>query len=146
MRLKRLQNYFKQSKIHELSFSQIRTSGTPFLSGRILSEREREILSKKIGEVVLHGEYTEGALYLVVERKIPKDGVWRVGLGKEIIQSTSYEFNDTLVGVLNRLGEVISIGVIIEIDFFDKKILLKAPIDSSNDVKELQFSDFRVKL
>jgi polynucleotide 5'-hydroxyl-kinase GRC3/NOL9 len=129
--------YFDGAHSIELLFEKIRTTGTPFLSGRSLGQGELRRLSKTLNEIILYGERVdEGVFVVVADKTRPKDG---------FIQATKEDFISLLIGLVDRRGKTLSLGVIQDIDFLGGRILVRTPLESKDHVSLIQFGSIKLE-
>lgn len=131
--------YLEGAGLIEISFEDIRTLWTPFLCGKGLTPSQLMRLSKTLGEIVLYGERTDEGIFVVTVDKV------RGIEGRDIVQFRKDDFRGLVVGLGDKEGEILSIGVIKEVDFLKRRIFIKAPLNSSKDVRLIQFGKARLE-
>lgn len=139
-------NYFADKSRHEVDLNSIFLVDFPFFSGESLTEKEKEVISKKIDEVVLWAESLKEELLLVTIDQIPemKEKNLKDQMGKEHIYFYKMsDFKDVLAGLYDSNGEFFSLAVVKEIDFFNKRAILDIA-HPEKDICGIRFSRYRI--
>lgn len=146
---KKIQSFFQQSHLHKLSWENFSTDRSLFRAGNELSNRERENLSRLLEDIVIYAERIGNEMLLVtpdtIDEKVFVNLKRLVGVNN-IINSTPEKFSQSLVALADENHEVLSLGIIKEIDFVRRVVYLISPWKKTNQIKLIQFSHFKVEI
>lgn len=139
--------YFSEFSIQEFCFSQLRGQRDVFLNGKRANEKELGIISKIIDQPVLYAEWFYRGLFLVTQSKLD----WQI-MGTlcnqlrvdEIINKIPEDFHNILVSLINSNGDPICLALITNIDFNNGVIKIKCMNGIADQVRAIQFSDFKL--
>lgn len=149
LRDKRIQSFFLPSRIQELPWENFSTSRFLFRAGKELSNRERETLSRLLEDIVIYAERLGNEMLVVTPDLLDERALLNLkrstGIGN-IVNCLPEHFSQLLVGLADEHHEVLSLGVIKEIDFVRRVVRLLTPWEKPNLVKHIQFSRFKVDL
>jgi polynucleotide 5'-hydroxyl-kinase GRC3/NOL9 len=137
IRAQRFAKYFKDAVELNISFTQIATTKTPFLSGQKLKPNELRYYERMLDEIVIYGEQISTGKYLVLGDKVDniKDTT--------IIQATPEDFHQLIVGLIDAHDNLLGLGIIQDISFNKEKIRIKTPVRSEKDIVVLEFGQYR---
>ena len=156
------QKYFAHAKDIKCSLSEIGIFGTPLFSGQPLSRQHLQELSKEIWYEAdeLHNKKSE-----IRNPKSEIQIIWGENLGKELLLITSHkleyehfinlkqccpdityvrnytidEFENILVGILNKNGNFCALGILRTVDFANSQAVIHTPA-AKQDIAGLKFS------
>jgi polynucleotide 5'-hydroxyl-kinase GRC3/NOL9 len=156
------QKYFAYAKDIECFLSEIGIFGTPLFSGQPLSRQHLQELSNTLQ--LKNTETTDKETEFQVS-SFKFQIFWGEYLGKELLLVTSYklgyehfinlkqccpdityvrnytidEFENTLVGILNKNGNFCALGILRTVDFANSQAVIHTPADQQ-DIAGLKFS------
>lgn len=145
-REEKFREYFSSSIVQKIPFDGIKTLNTPLLCAKVLPQSFLDELSKNVEEVILHGERTKSSLYFVMEEEPSTSSIFRLrSVSKNLHYHTKEYFLKTVVGLLDRRGELLSIGVVEDIDFFEKILYIRTKKDVlSSEVAIINFGNVKL--
>ncbi|HID55430.1 TPA: hypothetical protein EYP37_02785 [Candidatus Poribacteria bacterium] len=137
--------YFSKCLPIDFDFTSLRSQRSLFLNGRPLPDRELRRLSHLIGDIVLYAESSGGHLFAVVPDRVGREKIEDIcrtmNLRRLEIRQPEW-FEGLLVGLLDRDGRVISLGIIERVNFTSRKLTIRCQ-DGSERAVIVQFSRFR---
>lgn len=149
LRDKKIQSYFLPSRLQELPWENFSTSRSLFRAGKELSNRERENLSRMLEDIVIYAERLGNEMLVVTPDLLNERALLNLkrSMGIENIVNCSPEhFSQLLVALADKHHEVLSLGVIKEIDFVHRVLRLLTPWEKPDLAKHIQFSRFKVDI
>jgi polynucleotide 5'-hydroxyl-kinase GRC3/NOL9 len=145
-RKKAIMNYFINKRRKEIDLNSIFLVDFPFFTGTPLKDNEKEAISKKIHEVIIWAESIDNDLHIVTIDPIGESGerLLREKTGKENLYFHNLgHFENILVGLYNREGEFFSLGVVKDLDFKGRRVILDVAHDSE-EVCGIKFSRLKI--
>jgi polynucleotide 5'-hydroxyl-kinase GRC3/NOL9 len=141
------ERYFSGCVPTKFDFSDLRSQRSLFLNGDPLPERELKVLSHLIGDIVLYAESSGDHLFAVTPDRVRREGIERacraMRLSRFELRQPDW-FDGLLVGLLDRQGKTISLGIIEEVDFASRKLTIICQPDSE-ETAIVQFSRFKMR-
>ncbi|MGB9595725.1 MAG: Clp1/GlmU family protein [Candidatus Poribacteria bacterium] len=141
--------YFSEFSVQEFYFSQLCGQRDIFLNGRKASERELDIISKIIDQPAIYAEWFHRGLLLVTQSKLDWQTT-RILCSQlkidEFVNKISEDFINILVALLNSEGNLICLALIVDVDFRNCIMKIKCMNGIADQVKAIQFSDFKLYL
>lgn len=145
-RLDKFKTYFAESKIHEVSFEQIRGGRTPFFNGRFANQKELDILSGLTETEIVFAEWGNRSLCLISRRKLPENATNSIksylSLTHISFETTSY-FEQRLVGLVNESGVTSGVGIIENVDFEKQVFSIRCAEGNASNTMLLQFGEYQ---
>lgn len=144
----RLREYFISGHVHQLQLGNISTSGAWLKSGRILEPKILKFAESSLKSQVLHGESIDRGIYLVTSGNYNKRGVLELQdhfRTKNIVIAQADKYINLVVGLLDSHLELLSLGIIREIDFRAETIDLLTPLRSISPVRAIQFGIIKIR-
>jgi len=139
------EGYFSKCVPIDFNFTELRSQRSLFLNGRPLSDREMRSLSQLIDDIVLYAEVSGDHLFAVTPDRVVREKAERVcramNLRRLELRQPEW-FEGLLVGLLDRDGRVISLGIIERVDFASRRLTIRCR-NGSERAAILQFSRFR---
>ncbi len=142
----KFKDYFADSQVQEIPFEQIRGARTPFFIGRIANQKELDILSGLVESEIEYAEWGHRSLSLIARRKLPTNATkgLKTYLSLSYISSeTTAYFEQRLVGLVDEEGTTLAVGKIEDVDYKNKKLLIRCDEGIGSIVKVLQFGDYQ---
>jgi len=138
--------YFADSKIHEMSFEQIRGGRTPYFNGRVANPKELDILSGLTETEIVYAEWGHRSLCLIARRKLTNNATNSVknylSLTNISTETTAY-FEQRLVGLVNEEGVTTGVGIIENVDFETRVFSIRCTEGIAPTTKVLQFGEYQ---
>lgn len=147
-RKSRLGTYFADSTVQRVPFEQIRGGRTPFFIGRIANEKELEILTRLTETEVHHAEWGKRTLCLIASVHLPKSAIAALKNYLSLERVTTEvrsAFTKRLVGLIGTSGDILSIGIIEELDFQKRELSIRCKPEVAKAACTLQFGDYRIE-
>lgn len=139
--------YFEDAEIQAIPFEQIKGARTPFFNGRMANEKELEILSGLTENEVVHAEWGQRTVSLIARRKLTQDATIKLkdylSLNYVVSEITTY-FEQRLVGMIDGSGATVAVGIIENVDFEKKNLLIRCKTGITSDIKVLQIGNYRL--
>jgi len=146
-REKRFEEYFKDSQLEDIPFDQFRGQGISFFKGKEVKSKEIEIISDIIEERVVYAERAFKTLFIVSIDKVSEFNQRRAmshfGLNYLEVREVTY-FENFLVALINKFGEIVSIGIVDSVDFSQRLLKIKCKPDISSKIRLIKFGDYKV--
>ncbi|XRO77837.1 Clp1/GlmU family protein [Methanocaldococcus sp. 10A] len=143
IRTEKWKEYFKNSKIYNIGFNDVVISGTKIFQGEKILEDEKYLLESLFKWNILYGSKCEGR-YTIVKRDL-------VNMPRQVDKNILYyiepeRFNNLIVGLINREGFCIGLGILKAIDFENETLEIISPIneDEIKNIKEIRFGRIKV--
>lgn len=144
------QEYFAHAKPVVRSLTGISIFGTPLFHGQPLSPQDLQELSTAIipATHIAWGEIQGKELLLVTSDALKHEHYLRL---KQVYPDINYvrdyvqhEFEDVLVGLLDRHGECCALGILRSIDFVNRQITILTTADKEN-IAGVRLSDYPMR-
>lgn len=147
-RSSRFDEYFLDCVVADIPLSQIRGQRTQFFNGRKATAKELEDLSNLADDRVLHAEWAYRSLAIVSVDKIDGYAIRRIcnqfrvdNLYADVVDS----FTGRLVALLDEKGDVLSLGIIQEVNFGSGIFSVKCKNGVAEFVKVVQFGEYKME-
>jgi len=156
------QKYFARARDIECFLSEIGIFGTTLFSGQPLSSQQLQELSEEIRDEtdglydkkseirnpkseirIIWGEYIGKELHLVTSHKLEYEQFIKLKqCCCNIVYVRNYttdEFENILVGILNKTGDFCALGILRSVDFSTRQVVIRTPA-AQQDIAGLKFS------
>lgn len=144
----RFYNYFKNADRQIIRLDDITCLGTFFTCGKPISWQRYRSIEKTLRSRVLHAEIVGDGMYIVTKNLTAPVSVRALeeqfGSRKFTVVS-KWDFNNLLVGFLDETGSTPELGIIEEIDFETRQILVITPLKSIAPVRIVQFGALKIR-
>jgi polynucleotide 5'-hydroxyl-kinase GRC3/NOL9 len=149
-RLVRLQEYFEGSETHTISLENVATAGTWLRTGDPLEPRYLKFAENELKMPILYGEMLDSGVYLVAgdaEMPDPRgvDQIREQFRVKHVIIVPASRYLHLVVALVDSRLEVLSLGVIREIDFRALTANVSTPLRSFAPVKSIRFGVLKLR-
>ena len=138
--------YFADSEPQTVPFGQIRGARTSFFNGRIANQKEIEILTRLTEEEIIYAEWGHRSVSLIARRNLSQSATNNLknylSLSFVIAETLAY-FEQRLVGMVDKAGNTLAIGIIEKIDFQNQNLNIRCEPGIAAKIKVLQFGDYR---
>lgn len=148
-RYEQFTRYFANFITQEFEFSQLHSQREYFLNGRCANEDELKNISQIIDEEIIYAELFYKGMLVVTNNKLDWIAEQKISSHlkiDELVSRTPNDYENLLVSLINDKGKTICLGLIEHIDFKEYTLSIKCKNDIREDVKVIQFSDFRLSL
>ena len=142
----KFKTYFGNSVIQNITFSDINSVRTPFFKGRIANQREVEILMQLTEEDILYAEWGHRELALIASRRLISGDINRIKdylSLKNVTTETSSYFHQRSVGLVDKSGTTIGIGIIESVDFKNQELRIRCHTGVLSKTAMIQFGDYQ---
>ncbi|MFA4641192.1 Clp1/GlmU family protein [Pyrococcus kukulkanii] len=140
IRREKWRKYFENAKLRVFELSNVAVTGTSLFQGKPISEREKSLLERLFKWVVIHGRRI-GDKYFIVKADVvegPRN------IDKNVLRFLDFtKLSNILVGLINKEGFCLGVGILKGINFAEGKIELLTPVEEP--VAELRFGRIRVR-
>ncbi|MDE0084927.1 MAG: Clp1/GlmU family protein [Candidatus Poribacteria bacterium] len=138
--------YFADSERQTVPFGQIRGARTSFFNGRIANQKEIEILTRLTEEEIIYAEWGHRSVSLIARRNLPQSATKSLknylSLSFVVAETLAY-FEQRLVGVIDKVGNTLAIGIIEKMNFQNQNLNIRCEPGIAAKIKVLQFGDYR---
>ena len=142
----KFKTYFKNSVIQNITFSDINSVRTSFFKGRIANQREVDILMELTEEDILYAEWGHRELALIASRRLILSDINRIKdylSLKNVTTETSSYFQQRSVGLVEKSGTTIGIGIIESVDFKNQELRIRCHTGVLRKTAMIQFGDYQ---
>ncbi|AFK21867.1 Clp1/GlmU family protein [Pyrococcus sp. ST04] len=141
IRKEKWRRYFENSQLRSFSLSEVNITGTSIFQGKPIGNTEKSLLERLFKWVILHGRKI-GDKYFVVKADVTEGP--RV-VDKNVVRYFDFsKLGNLLVGLLDREGLCLGIGILKGINFSEGRVDILTPVKDEN-VHEIRFGRIRVR-
>jgi len=144
----RFDEYFADCIVSKIPLSQIRGQRTQFFNGRKATAKELEDISNLADDRVLHAEWAYRSLSIISIDRISGYAIRRIceqfrvdNLYVDVVDS----FEGRLVALLDERGDVLSLGIIQNVNFGSGVLNVKCKSGISKSTRVVQFGDYNME-
>lgn len=146
----RFQEYFEGSEIRTLSLEHLATAGTWLRIGNPLEPKYLKFAENELKIPIVYGELLFGAVYLVSGNSMTPaaQGIEQIceQFGtKNVIIVPASRYLHLVVALIDSRVEVLSLGVVRDIDFRAQSIKIATPLRSVTPVKSIRFGVVKLR-
>lgn len=146
-REQKLAEYFAAAKPIEISINDIAFHHIWFNSGKKLNQNGYDFLEKTLDTSILYGEKIGNSLNLVISGGYDRTEQYKLEshFGIANIDIIDFEsLQNLLVGLNNQNNETLALGLIQDINFQSKKIIILTPISELASVRIIEFGFIQI--
>jgi len=143
----RFDEYFADCVVSAIPLSQIRGQRTQFFNGKKATAKELENLSNLADDRILYAEWAYRSLSIVSVDRISGSAIRRIcnrlsvdNLNTDVIDN----FEQRLVALLDEKGNVLSLGIVQNVNFGSGILNIKCKNGIAQSVKVIQFGDYKM--
>lgn len=144
-RQERFEKYFKNYEVEEIPFDQFRGQGSSFFKGKEVKSKELEIISDVLQERAVYAERSHRSLSIITVDDVSKLSRRRVqshfGLNYVEVREMDY-FDGFLVALMSESADVVSIGIVDSVDFYNRLLKVKCRSMTSTKTRLVKFGDY----
>ena len=144
----RFQEYFREGRAQQLPLEGLATSGTWLHTANPMEQRLLKFAENALKTAVLHGERIDRGAFFITSGEPNKRGIEELQEQfhtKNIVIIPANRYLNLVVGLLDNHMEVLSLGIVREIDFKAQVVTLFTPLRSLAPVKSLRFGVVKVR-
>ena len=142
----KFKNYFENSIIQGIAFSDFGSMRTPFFKGRIATQKEVDILMQLTEEEILYAEWGHRELAIITSRRLTSNTIMKIKdylSLKNVFNQPSTYFHRRNVGLVDKSGTTIGIGIIESVDFQNQELRIRCHTGILNKTAVIQFGDYQ---
>ncbi|WP_048146503.1 Clp1/GlmU family protein [Pyrococcus abyssi] len=142
LRREKWRKYFENSKIVNFNLDDVLVTGTSLFQGEEIGDTEKSLLERLFKWLIIHGRKI-GNKYFVV--KVDASEGPRI-VDKNVVKYFDFsKLSNILLGLIDKQGFCIGLGILKSINFKEKKIEVLTPVEDLSSVAEIRFGRVRVR-
>ena len=142
----KFRTYFENSMIQNITFSEVCSARTPFFNGKIANQKDVDILMQLTEKEILYAEWGHRELAIITSRRLTTSTIMKIkdylSLKKVFTEAATY-FHRRNVGLVDRSGTTIGIGIIESVDFQNQELRIRCHTGMLNKTAVIQFGDYQ---
>lgn len=142
----KFKTYFENTVIQNITFSEVCSARTPFFKGRIANQKEADTLMQLTEEDILYAEWGHRELALITSRRLTSNTIMKIkdylSLKNVFTESATY-FHQRNVGLVDKSGITIGIGIIESVDFQNQELRIRCHTGILKKTAVIQFGDYQ---
>jgi polynucleotide 5'-hydroxyl-kinase GRC3/NOL9 len=143
------QQYFRGATRREFDLDKISLFRTTYLTGRPMDSSQLAVISKDLRCGIAHAEWLPDGIFIVAEGFFDLEGLERIKEREgttEVFLTKTDRFENLLVGMVDRDGVLLGVGLLTSLDFRRRAGVVWSPLDSatSDRVAGLQFGILKI--
>ena len=145
-RTRKFRAYFEQARPIEFRMEDIAFQGLPLGSGTRLGPEDRALLRNTIGAEVIYGERSADILFVITRKNCSEEAIsrGRTVLGEKLMVISRDHLSDLLVGLNDREGYTLGLGILRGMDLTAGCITVLTPVREVTRVRAIHFGSLRI--
>ena len=145
-RTRKFRAYFEQARPIEFRMEDIAFQGLPLGSGTRLGPEDRVLLRNTIGAEVIYGERSADILFVITRENCSEEAIsrGRTVLGEKLMVISRDHLSDLLVGLNDREGYTLGLGILRGMDLTAGCITVLTPVREVTRVRAIHFGSLRI--
>jgi polynucleotide 5'-hydroxyl-kinase GRC3/NOL9 len=139
----RFAQYFRGARSVEIGWESVTLEGSAFLSGQAMAGQFCAYAEGQLGCEVVRIERTSNGLLALV-RGEPDSRARREASQEGYEVERLSRFDNLLVGLIDRKGETIGLGIVERVDLDKRRFALATPVETAQDVACLRLGSMRL--
>ena len=142
----KFKTYFENTVIQNITFSEVCSARTPFFKGRIATQKEADILMQLTEEEILYAEWGHRELVLITNRRLTSSTIIKIKDHlslKNVSNEPPTYFHRRNIGLVDRSGTTIGIGIIESVDFQNQELRIRCHTGILNKTAVIQFGEYQ---
>jgi len=145
-RRRKFQEYFQNARVKEIPLRAIAFQGSWLGSGEEISSDDLDFLANALKTRVLHAERGAEGIFVLVKGGYSALNILSLmdHFGTKNISVNSVEdLQDSIVGLNNAANQTLALGILMDLNFPEGKLLIKTPLGDLSKVKVIQFGSVK---